>query len=125
MALHERLVQQRRHVNTTSDSEVLLNLLADELQHTDSQQLTADEVFDAVANVHNLTRGAYAVAALIIGQGLVAFRDPFGIRPLVLGKHETEHGTEYMVASESVALDAVGFETMRDVQFQVKRFISH
>ncbi|WP_028773047.1 amidophosphoribosyltransferase [Shewanella waksmanii] len=115
VALHERLVQQRRHVNTTSDSEVLLNLLADELQHTDSQQLTADEVFDAVANVHNLTRGAYAVAALIIGQGLVAFRDPFGIRPLVLGKHETEHGTEYMVASESVALDAVGFETMRDV----------
>ncbi|WP_394201023.1 amidophosphoribosyltransferase [Shewanella waksmanii] len=115
VALHERLVKQRRHVNTTSDSEVLLNLLADELQNTDSQELSADEVFDAVANVHELTRGAYAVVAMIIGQGLVAFRDPYGIRPLVLGKNETEHGTEYMVASESVALDAVGFETMRDV----------
>ncbi|WP_299788401.1 amidophosphoribosyltransferase [uncultured Shewanella sp.] len=113
--LHERLVKQRRHINTTSDSEILLNLLADELHHSDSQKLTEDEVFDAIANVHSLTRGAYAVAALIVGQGLVAFRDPFGIRPLVLGKHETEQGTEYMVASESVALDAVGFELMRDV----------
>jgi len=115
LELQERLVKQRRHVNTTSDSEVLLNLLADELQHCDSQVLSEDEVFDAIANVHSLTRGAYAVAALIVGQGLVAFRDPFGIRPLVLGKHETESGTEYMVASESVALDAVGFELMRDV----------
>lgn len=115
LELQERLVKQRRHVNTTSDSEVLLNLLADELQHCDSQVLSEDEVFDAIANVHSLTRGAYAVAAIIVGQGMVAFRDPFGIRPLVLGKHETESGTEYMVASESVALDAVGFELMRDV----------
>ncbi|ABV36267.1 amidophosphoribosyltransferase [Shewanella sediminis HAW-EB3] len=115
LELQERLVKQRRHINTTSDSEVLLNLLADELQHCDSQVLSEDEVFDAIANVHSLTRGAYAVAALIVGQGLVAFRDPFGIRPLVLGKHKTESGTEYMVASESVALDAVGFELMRDV----------
>ncbi len=116
LELQERLLKKRRHVNTTSDSEVLLNLLADELQKsTDSQQLTADEVFEAIANVHTLTRGAYAVTAMIIGQGLVAFRDPFGIRPLVLGKNETAQGTEYMVASESVALDAVGFETVRDV----------
>lgn len=113
--LNERLVKQRRHVNTTSDSEVLLNLFADELQQTKSQILTADEVFDAVSKVHEITRGAYAVTAMIIGQGLVAFRDPFGIRPLVLGKHETESGTEYMVASESVALDAVGFKVIRDV----------
>ncbi|MCL1139250.1 amidophosphoribosyltransferase [Shewanella pneumatophori] len=113
--LHERLVKQRRHVNTTSDSEVLLNLLADELQNTTTHNLSPDEVFNAVTQVHELTRGAYAVVAMIIGQGLVAFRDPFGIRPLVLGKHETETGTEYMVASESVALDAVGFEFMRDV----------
>jgi len=115
LELQERLVKQRRHINTTSDSEVLLNLLADELQHSDSQVLSEDEVFDAIANVHSLTRGAYAVAAIIVGQGMVAFRDPFGIRPLVLGKHETPNGTEYMVASESVALDAVGFELMRDV----------
>lgn len=113
--LHDRLIKQRRHVNTTSDSEVLLNLLADEIQQCKNVNLTAQEVFDAVAKVHSLTRGAYAVAALIIGQGLVAFRDPFGIRPLVLGKQETENGTEYMVASESVSLDAVGFKLMRDV----------
>lgn len=109
------LIKKRRHVNTTSDSEVLLNLLADELQKTTSLTLTSEEVFDAVANVHQQARGAYAVVAMIIGQGLVAFRDPFGIRPLVLGKHETATGTEYMVASESVALDAVGFEVIRDV----------
>ncbi|PKG56247.1 amidophosphoribosyltransferase [Shewanella sp. Choline-02u-19] len=113
--LHERLLKQRRHVNTTSDSEVLLNLIADELQHTTTQHLTSDEVFNAITKVHELTRGAYAVVAMVIGQGLMAFRDPFGIRPLVIGKHETETGTEYMVASESVALDAVGFEFMRDV----------
>lgn len=113
--LAEGLRNKRRHVNTTSDSEVLLNLLADELDKTDSLTLSPDEVFDAVSRVHADTRGAYAVVAMIIGQGLVAFRDPFGIRPLVLGKHETDSGTEYMVASESVALDAVGFEVMRDV----------
>ncbi|BAJ02844.1 amidophosphoribosyltransferase [Shewanella violacea] len=113
--LHERLLKQRRHVNTTSDSEVLLNLLADEIQQCKNENLSADEVFDAVANVHTLIRGAYAVVALIIGQGMVAFRDPFGIRPLVLGKQETENGIEYMIASESVALDAVGFELMRDI----------
>ena len=114
-ALLERLAEQRRHVNTTSDSEVLLNLLADELQYTSTCYLTEEQVFDAVAAVHEMAKGAYAVVAMIIGQGLVAFRDPYGIRPLVLGKHETEQGTEYMVASESVALDAVGFEVMRDV----------
>ncbi|MPY21567.1 amidophosphoribosyltransferase [Shewanella psychropiezotolerans] len=113
--LHQRLIKQRRHVNTTSDSEVLLNLLADELQQCKNENLSADEVFDAVTNVHALIRGAYAVVALIIGQGMVAFRDPFGIRPLVLGKQETENGVEYMIASESVALDAVGFELMRDI----------
>ncbi|MCL1143668.1 amidophosphoribosyltransferase [Shewanella gaetbuli] len=113
--LAESLLKKRRHINTTSDSEILLNLLADELQETRSLTLSADEVFDAVSKVHAQTRGAYAVTAMIIGQGLVAFRDPFGIRPLVLGKQETPSGTEYMVASESVALDAVGFEVMRDV----------
>lgn len=113
--LAARLKQQRRHVNTTSDSEILLNLLADELQQVQSEHLSADQVFDAVAKVHAQTRGAYAVTAMIVNEGLVAFRDPNGIRPLVLGKHETVKGTEYMVASESVALDAVGFEVMRDV----------
>ncbi|MCD8475950.1 MAG: class II glutamine amidotransferase, partial [Shewanella fodinae] len=115
LELSEGLLKKRRHINTTSDSEVLLNLLADELDKTDSLKLSADEVFDAVMRVHSQTRGAYAVTAMIIGNGLLAFRDPFGIRPLILGRHETATGTEYMVASESVALDAVGFEVMRDV----------
>ncbi|MBV7315029.1 amidophosphoribosyltransferase [Shewanella sp. NIFS-20-20] len=113
--LVDALVNKRRHVNTTSDSEVLLNLLADELQQTQGLILSEQEVFTAVSHLHSQVRGAYAVVAMIIGQGLLAFRDPFGIRPLVLGKHETEQGTEYMVASESVALDAVGFEVIRDV----------
>ncbi|WDE13610.1 amidophosphoribosyltransferase [Thalassomonas haliotis] len=107
--------QARRHVNTTSDSELLLNILAHELQNTGSIDITPDDVFSAVANVHQRVRGAYATVALIIGHGMVAFRDPNGIRPLVFGKRETEKGVEYMVASESVALDACEFTFVRDV----------
>lgn len=105
----------RRHVNTTSDSEVLLNVLAHELQHHGVMSLEPEHIFNAVANVHRKVRGAYAVVSLIIGHGLLAFRDPNGIRPLVIGKRETEAGTEYMLASESVALDADGFTVLRDV----------
>lgn len=105
----------RRHVNTSSDSEVLLNALAHELQGDGSMQLMPDAIFRAVTNLHRKVRGGYAVVALIIGHGLVAFRDPHGIRPLVMGKRETALGTEYMVASESVALDADGFTVLRDV----------
>ncbi|MCL4116078.1 UNVERIFIED_CONTAM: hypothetical protein GTU68_040656 [Idotea baltica] len=107
--------QERRHVNTTSDSEVLLNIFAHHLDATTHYPLTADDIFKTVANVHEQIRGAYAVAAMIIGHGMVAFRDPNGIRPLCLGKREVEGHTEYMVASESVALDAVGFDFVRDV----------
>ncbi|SON50136.1 amidophosphoribosyltransferase [Vibrio tapetis] len=104
----------RRHVNTTSDSEVLLNILAHEIDLT--KEVTKDSVFTAISHVHKQIRGAYAVTAMIIGHGMVAFRDPNGIRPLCLGKREVEGGrTEYMVASESVALDAVGFDFVRDV----------
>ncbi|MDN3680556.1 amidophosphoribosyltransferase [Vibrio tapetis subsp. quintayensis] len=104
----------RRHVNTTSDSEVLLNILAHEIDLT--KEVTKDTVFTAISHVHKQIRGAYAVTAMIIGHGMVAFRDPNGIRPLCLGKREVEGGrTEYMVASESVALDAVGFDFVRDV----------
>lgn len=105
----------RRHVNTTSDSEVLLNILAHELQLSENISLTPDDIFSAVANVHKHARGAYAAVALIVGHGMLAFRDPNGIRPLVFGKRENEFGTEYMVASESVALDASDFEFVRDV----------
>lgn len=105
----------RRHINTTSDSELLLNIIAHELQSCEGLHLTPEEVFSAVAKVHVKIRGAYAVVAAIIGNGMLAFRDPFGIRPLALGKRKTEFGDEYMVASESVALDAVGFTFIRDV----------
>jgi amidophosphoribosyltransferase len=105
----------KRHVNTTSDSEILVNVLAHELQHSDDLTLTPEDIFKAVSNVMRKVRGGYAVLSMIIGHGMVAFRDPNGIRPLVFGKRETEKGIEYMVASESVALDTGGFEMVRDV----------
>ncbi|KMJ45053.1 amidophosphoribosyltransferase [Xenorhabdus khoisanae] len=106
----------RRHVNTTSDSEILLNIFANELTQFPNFPLEPDNIFAAVAEMHRKVRGAYACVAMIIGHGLVAFRDPHGIRPLVLGKRTLEDGrNEYMVASESVALDTLGFEFLRDV----------
>ena len=107
--------EARRHVNTTSDSELLLNVLAHELCESKLLSLTPDDMFRAVRRVHQKVRGAYGVVSMIIGHGLLAFRDPFGIRPLVLGQRETEFGVEYMVASESVALDIDGFSLIRDV----------
>jgi amidophosphoribosyltransferase len=104
-----------RHINTESDSEILLNVFAHELQAAARLKLQPDHVFKAVASVHERVQGAYAVVVVIAGFGLLAFRDPFGIRPLVYGRRETEDGPEYMFASESVALDGAGFEMIRDV----------
>ena len=99
-----------RHVNTNSDSEVLLNVLALELERAAHHaKLDANAIFTAVAAVHKRCRGAYAIVAMIAGYGLLAFRDPFGIRPLIIGVNESMGGTEYVVASESVALEALGF----------------
>ena len=112
----EMFRNDRRHINTDSDSEVLLNVLAHEIQEsTTGFSLDPDSVFKAVAAVHRRVRGAYAVVAQIAGYGLLAFRDPFGIRPLCIGVNETDNGTEYMVASESVALEGIGFRFLRDV----------
>ena len=105
----------RRHINTTSDSEVLVNVFAHELQKSNEPDLTPAAIFSAIENVHRRCRGAYAVVAMISGHGIVAFRDPFGIRPLIFGQRTTEDGVETMFASESVALDALGFEVIRDV----------
>jgi amidophosphoribosyltransferase len=106
-----------RHVNTNSDSEVLLNVLAHELQAAcvGSSRLNPDLIFKAVAGVHKRVKGAYAVVAMIAGYGLLAFRDPFGIRPLIIGRADTEKGVEFLVASESVTLDTLNFKVMRDV----------
>src|SRR5574340_490855 len=112
----EMFLQDLRHVNTNSDSEVLLNVLAHELQAAATKyQLDPQTIFKAVSGVHRRCRGAYAVVAMIAGYGLLALRDPYGIRPLVVGRNVTAEGTEYLVASESVALDTLGFEIMRDV----------
>jgi amidophosphoribosyltransferase len=117
--------KNHRHVNTTSDSEVLLNILAHEISQCDSQKIQPEDIFKAVKNVNAQIRGAYGVVSLIIGIGLVAFRDPNGIRPLVLGSRTGEKGmTEYMVASESVALDILGFKLVRDVAPGEAIFIS-
>jgi amidophosphoribosyltransferase len=107
--------EDRRHLSTDSDSEVLLNVLAHELQIRANGHPTAEQVFDAVEALHKRCSGGYAVVALIVGHGIVAFRDPNGIRPLVLGKRETDGGHDYMVASESVALDVLQFERVRDL----------
>ncbi len=105
-----------RHVNTDSDSEVLLNVLAHELEDAvNGEQLDPESLFSAVAGVHRRCKGAYAVVAMIAGYGLLAFRDPCGIRPLVIGKRESPDGAEYLLASESVALDTLGFSVLRDV----------
>jgi amidophosphoribosyltransferase len=112
----EMFRKDRRHINTNSDSEVLLNVLAHELGvASDGITLDPETIFRAVRAVHRRVRGAYAVVAEIAGYGLLAFRDPYGIRPLVFGVNETDHGTEYMIASESVALEGLGFRLVRDV----------
>ena len=111
----ELFLEDRRHLNTESDSEILLNVFAHELANQQSLQLRAEEVFAAVKGVHRRCKGAYAVVAMITGRGIVAFRDPNGIRPLVYGVRESQFGTEYMVASESTALDVLGFSLVRDI----------
>ncbi len=112
----EMFLADLRHINTNSDSEVLLNVLAHELQAAaNGLKLDEDAVFRAVAGVHKRCRGAYAAVVMIAGYGLLAFRDPYGIRPLVVGRNDTAQGSEWMVASESVALDVLGFKLLRDV----------
>jgi amidophosphoribosyltransferase len=113
---NELFRQDLRHVNTNSDSEVLLNVLAHELQDSATNyKLDPATIFTAVSGVYHRCRGAFAVVAMIAGYGVLAFRDAHGIRPLVFGRAETEQGYEYMVASESVALDSLGYQVVRDV----------
>lgn len=105
----------RRHINTDSDSEVLLNVFAHELQKNSRSELTPQRIFNAVRGVYQRCSGGYAVVALINGHGLVAFRDPNGIRPIVIGGRHSKMGSEYMIASESCALEVLGFATIRDL----------
>lgn len=113
--------RDRRHLNTSSDTELLVNVLANELQASMSGvQLDPEQVFEAVTRVHERVEGSYAAVALIAGYGLLAFRDPFGIRPLIIGKRPDPSGAterdEWIVASESLVLENAGFEVVRDVE---------
>jgi amidophosphoribosyltransferase len=104
-----------RHLNTDSDSEVLLNVFAHELQTLGKLSPSADDIFKAVEAVHRRCRGGYAAVGLLVNYGVVGFRDPLGIRPLVVGERDSENGKEYMIASESVALDVLGYSLLGDV----------
>jgi amidophosphoribosyltransferase len=123
---HELVTGGLRHLNTQSDSEVLLNILADELQKAGkvSHQLQPEDIFAAVSRLHQRCQGGYAVVAMIAGVGLLGFRDPFGIRPVVFGGRVTDKGREYIVTSESVVIDTLGFELIRDIEPGEAVFIS-
>lgn len=112
----ELFEQDLRHINTNSDSEILLNVFASELAKLQKHRINEKDIFDSVTQVHKRVRGAYATIGMIPGYGIFGFRDPNGIRPLILGKRTTKGGTKYMLASESVALTALGYEITRDIQ---------
>ncbi|MGH8520240.1 MAG: amidophosphoribosyltransferase, partial [Gammaproteobacteria bacterium] len=113
-----------RHVNTDSDSEVLLNVFAHELQRLGKLKVDAADVFHAVSQVHRRCQGAYAAVAMITGIGIVGFRDPLGIRPIVFGSRMSAAGPEYAIASESVAIDTLGYKLVRDIEPGEAVFIS-
>jgi amidophosphoribosyltransferase len=111
----ELLEQDFRHINTNSDSEILLNVFAGELAKLEKQRINERDIFTSITQVHKRVRGAYAAVGMIPGYGIFGFRDPNGIRPLILGKRTTNGGTKYMLASESVALSALGYKVTRDI----------
>ncbi|WP_416652369.1 amidophosphoribosyltransferase [Candidatus Pseudothioglobus sp. Uisw_086] len=112
----ELFEQDLRHINTNSDSEILLNILASEIAEEQKHRINENDIFNAVTKLHKRVKGAYAAIGMIPGYGIFGFRDPHGIRPLILGERTTRNGTKYMLASESVGLTALGFKITRDVQ---------
>lgn len=112
----ELFIEDLRHLNTDSDSEVLLNVLARELERIGKLRLEVDDVFDAVSRLHKRCRGGYAAVAMITDFGILGFRDPHGIRPIAFGERDTDKGKEYIIASESVAIDALDFNLIRDIE---------
>ncbi len=111
----EIYVQDLRHLNTNSDSEVLLNVFAHEMMVQHKEKVTEEEVFTAIARVHERCKGGYAAVGMIAGFGMFAFRDPFGLRPVVYGERDTPAGKDYIVASETVAVDVLEFKVIRDL----------
>ena len=112
----ELFEQDLRHINTNSDSEILLNILASEIAEEQKHRINENDIFNAVTKLHKRVKGAYAAIGMIPGYGIFGFRDPHGIRPLILGERTTRNGTKYMLASESVGLTALGFKITRAVE---------
>ena len=108
----------RRHTNSSSDTEMLVNVLATEIQsRLTGPDVSPDQLFDAVASLHQRVKGSYASIALIAGRGMLAFRDPYGIRPLILGRRTSDQGrNEWIVASESLVIENSGYDIVRDVE---------
>ena len=125
-SLCEELAEtDRRHLNTNSDSEVILNIFAHELQQIGGVQPSKEEIFEAVTRMQSRLSGAYSIIIMINNVGLVAVRDPHGIRPLIIGKRaEDLMGAEYMIASESAAIDALDFKIIDDIAAGETIFIS-
>ena len=113
---NEIFEQDLRHINTNSDSEILLNILASEIAEEQKHRINENDIFNAVTKLHKRVKGAYAAIGMIPGYGIFGFRDPHGIRPLILGERTTKNGTKFMLASESVGLTALGFKITRDVK---------
>jgi len=120
----ELFIEDQRHLNTNSDSEVLLNVFAHELQQLGKLNLDKSDLFKAVEGVHRRCKGAYAVVIMIPNIGIIGFRDPNGIRPIIFGERKSEQGSEFMIASESVALDSLDFKVTRDLEPGEAAFIS-
>ena len=112
----ELFEQDLRHTNTNSDSEILLNVLASGVAEEQKHRINETDIFKAVTKLHQRVKGAYAAIGMVPGYGIFGFRDPHGIRPLILGERITDKGTKYMIASESVALTALGYKVKRDVK---------
>jgi glutamine phosphoribosylpyrophosphate amidotransferase len=108
--------EAHRHINTNSDSELLLNIFADHLQQTGKFRINEEDIFKAIAGLMEQAKGAYACVAMLAGFGLIAFRDPNGIRPLGMAARQTPTGKDHLFASESVVSDALGFGEWQDIR---------